>query len=311
MLLSHPEVFPGHPTAPNTMAAGYTIHIETGDAEPIRVGNKGRRVPEAVKLELRDTIQFWYERGIISPSQSPWSAPIVVAYKKDGSLRTCIDYRKLNNVTRKNAYALPNINDILQSLHGAKWFSSLDLASGYHQLPLSPNSRQKTAFTPPWGGLWEFNRAPFGLTSLPGQFSRLMAAVLHKAVGAYAQVFLDDMLIYSETFEEHLVHVEEVLKALGGAGLQIAHHKCALFRSSLKYTGQVVGTEGRSIDPAKLSAIAEMRVPRDKKDVKSVLGGMGYHRQFIRGYASIAEPLQKLLSADVPFEWGEGAAEGV
>ena len=157
----------------------------------------------------------------------------MAARKKDGSLRMCVDYRKLNDITRKDAYALPNINDILQQLHGAKWFSSFDLASGYHQVPLSPGSRQKTAFTAPWGGLWEFTRAPFGLSCLPGQFSRMMAAVLHLAIGVYAQVFLDDVLVYSATFEEHMEHVEKVLVSMEGAGLQIAHHKCELFRSRL------------------------------------------------------------------------------
>ena len=240
LLLSVPEVFPGNVKAPEAMKSGYEITSNTGDAPPVKVSNKGRKLPHCTLVELADTIRFWLERGIIVPSQSPWCAPVVVARKKDGSLRLCIDYRKLNAVTKKDAYQLPNVNDILQSLHGAMWFSSFDLASGYHQLELSPRSKEKTAFSPPWGGLFHFNRAPFGLTSLPGQFSRLMAAVLHKAIGSYAQVFLDDVLVFSTTFEEHLGHTKSVLQALKGAGLKIAHHKCELFKSKLKYIGELV-----------------------------------------------------------------------
>jgi Reverse transcriptase (RNA-dependent DNA polymerase) len=226
MLCARGAVLPLNPKAPAAIAPGFEIDIETGDAKPVRVSSKGRRFANAELDEMRERIAFWLKEGIVTPSTSPWCAPLVAARKKDGSLRLCVDFRGLNAVTQKDAFVLPRIDDILTQMDGAGYFSVMDLASGYHQVPLAAAARERTAFAPPWGGLYEFTRAPFGLSCLPGQFSRLMASVLHKALGAYAAVFLDDVVVYSKTFDEHLRHVDAILQMFEKAGLQISPSKC-------------------------------------------------------------------------------------
>ena len=304
--LRHADCFPGVAKAPAPIKPGRSIHIETGNAQPIKVGNKGRRWFHATTAEVRDTIRFWLAHGIVMPSQLPWSAPIVVARKKmvHCACVLTIANSMLSHAKMHTSCRVSRTVDLLSELLGAKIMSSIDMAPGYNQV-LSPGSKQNTAFTAPWGGLYEFDRAPFGLSCLPGQFSRLMAAVLHEDIGIYAQVFFDDVLNYSRSYAEHLLHVDQILSALEVAGLQIAPHKCEMFKTSLKYTGELVSTEGRACDPDQLSARSEMRVPASRAELQSVIGCFTYHRQFIKKFAVIAEPLHRLNQTGVAYERGE------
>jgi Reverse transcriptase (RNA-dependent DNA polymerase)/RNase H-like domain found in reverse transcriptase len=308
MLMQHAAVLPLNAKAPAAIAPGFEVEVQTGGAKPQKTSGKGRRFAQSELDEMRERIAFWLREGIITPSTSPWCAPLVAARKKDGSLRLCVDFRALNEVTQKDAFSLPRIDDILSQMSGAGYFSVMDLASGYHQIPLAPGAQEKTAFSPPWGGLYEFKRAPFGLSSLPGQFSRLMSAVLHEALGVYAAVFLDDVVIYSKNFKQHLKHVDRVLQLLERAGLQISPNKCEWFTQEVRYLGQVLSCGGRRPDEKKVEALAKMRAPTSNAELQTLLGGFGYHRQYIKDYAAVVEPLQRLLAFEGPWQddtWGE------
>jgi RNase H-like domain found in reverse transcriptase/Reverse transcriptase (RNA-dependent DNA polymerase) len=302
ILMKHGAVLPLNPKAPAAIAPGFEVEVQTGDAKPQKTSTKGRRFAQSELDEMRERIAFWLREGIITASTSPWCAPLVAARKKNGSLRLCVDFRALNEVTQKDAFALPRIDDILSQMTRAGYFSVMDLASGYHQIPLAASAQEKTAFSPPWGGLYEFKRAPFGLSSLPGQFSRLMAAVLHEALGVYAAVFLDDVVIYSRTFDQHLKHVDRVLQLLERAGLQISPSKCEWFTQEVWYLGQVLSCGGRRPDEKKVEALAKMRAPTSNSELHTLLGGFGYHRQYIKDSASVVEPLQRLLSVEGPWQ---------
>lgn len=204
-----------------------TLHqIDTGDAKPVKL--PPRRVPLHLQKEVADHIKQMQENGIIRPSCSPWAAPVVLVRKRDGSLRFCVDYRKLNELTRKDAYPLPRIDDALDSLNNACWFSTLDLASGYWQVEVDPKDRYKTAFITRQG-LFEFNVLSFGLCNSPSTFQRLMDLVLADLQWTTCLVYLDDIIVFGRTFQEHLVRLDGVLSKLRQANLKVKPSKCNLF----------------------------------------------------------------------------------
>ena len=236
--------------------------------------------------------------GAIRRSNSPWASPVVLVRKKDGSLRFCIDLRKLNARTVKDAYSLPCIEDALDSLNGACIFTSLDLKSGYWQVELDENSIPLTAFTVGPLGFYECVRMPFGLTNAPATFQRLMESCLGELHLDWCIIYLDDIIIFSKTPDEHIARLEGVFEKLAKAGLKLKPSKCEFFRSSLKYLGHIVSKDGIATDPRKIEAINKWPQPITVTDVHSFTGFTNYYRKFIKGYAKIARPLHELTSGD-------------
>ena len=252
---------------------------------------------------ISKNVQQMLEKQVIQPSQSPWASPVVLVRKKSGEMRFCIDYRLLNSVTIRDVYPLPHVQDILSSLGKAKFFSSLDLHSGYWQIPIAAKDRFKTAFATR-DGLYEFIKLPFGLTNAPSIFQRIMNQVLHGLTWRYCLVYLDDVLVFSETFEEHLVHLQAIFDRLGAANLKLRGDKCTFFAKELHYLGHIVSDKGLQVDPDKVRRVTDMPSCKDVEDVRVFLGLAGFYRRFIQRFAEIAAPLNKLLRKDVEWRWG-------
>ena len=234
------------------------------------------------------------EKKLIVPSNSPWTSPVVVVEKKNGKLRLCVDYRKLNNVTKKDSYPLPRIDDMLETLSGSTWFSSLDMASGFWQVEMKPEDREKTAFVTKYG-IYEFTVMPFGLCNAPATFQRLMDTVLQGILWHFVIVYIDDINIGSRTFSEHLEHLKQVFERLRNAGLKLNPEKCFFFEKKLVFLGHVVSNEGIQTDPDKIAAVKNFPIPRDVSQLRGFLGLASYYRRFIQNFSKIAEPLNKLL----------------
>lgn len=251
---------------------------------------------EAVRNHLRDLL----EAGVIRESESPFASPIVVIHKKNRDVRLCIDYRKLNLQTIKDAYALPNLEESFSALTGSCLFSVLDLKSGYYQIEMSEADKPKTAFVTPLG-FWEFNRMPQGVTNALSTFQRLMEKCMGDLHLKEVLVFLDDLIIFCDTLEEHERRLLRVLQRLQEYGLKLSPEKCKFFQTSVrKHLGHVVSVEGVETDPEKVSALKSWPVPKTLKELRSFLGFAGYYRRFIQGYAEIAKPLNDLTKGYTP-----------
>ena len=274
--------------------------IETGRHPPIK--QQPYRTPFAQREKIGQMIDDMKERGIVKPSTSPWASPVILVPKRDGTSRFCIDYRRLNAITTKDVYPLPRIDDILDTLGEAKYFSSLDLASGYWQVELAPDARQKSAFTT-HKVLFEFVRMPFGLCNAPATFHRVMQVVLAGLEWRSCFVYLDDILIASKTFEEHLDHLREVFDRLRKAGLRLKPKKCLLLRREVPYLGHVISKEGIRPDPAKTEKVHRFPTPVDETKVRQFLGLASYYRRFVPGFAQIAAPLHALTKKNAVFHW--------
>ncbi|XP_048084297.1 uncharacterized protein LOC125284405 [Alosa alosa] len=266
--------------------------IPTGDAAPIR--QRYRPVPPNLYNELRTLLRDMLEGGVIRESASPWASPVVLVKKKDQSWRFCVDYRKLNAVTHKDAYPLPRVEESLTSLKKAEWYSTLDLASGYWQVEVLPADKEKTAFATPLG-LYEFERMPFGLCNAPATFQRLMQHCLGGQVHEFLLIYLDDIILYSPDFSSHVGHLEQVFAKLHEHGLKLQPAKCRLFQRSVQYLGHVVTPGGVATDPEKTEAVRKWPTPTNIREVRSFLGFVGYYRRFILSFARRAGPLHALL----------------
>ena len=245
------------------------------------------------------------EQGIVRPSSSPWASPVVMVKKKDGTLRFCIDFRKLNDVTIKDAHPLPRIDDTLEALKGAKYFSTLDLKSGYWQVPIKEEHRWKTAFRTSSGQLYKFNRLLFGLCNALATFSRLMDNVLSGLSWEVCLYYLDDIIIFSRGWHEHLDRLRMVFSRLKEANLRLGPRKCTMARSSVTFLGHHVSEEGLHLDPRLLDSIRKIPIPTTITQVRSFLGLVGYYRRFIKGFLKIAAPLTRLLEKNRPFKWDD------
>ena len=268
-------------------------HIITDDDRPVKVPH--RRVPPQQWPEVRDCIQKSLDRGIIRESSSPYASPIVLVRKKYGKLRICVDYRRLNAKTHKDAYPLPRIDEALDVLKGAKYFCSLDLAHGFNQIPVRESNVEKTSFRTGTGGLYEYTRMPFGLCNSPSTFMRLMDKAFGDVNFQSLLVYIDDILVFGSDFEETLSRLKMVLCRLSKLNLKVKPEKCQLFREKVRYLGHIVTSQGTSPDPEKIRAIVEWKRPETLRDLRGFLGLSGYYRRFIPKYSEIANPLQSLL----------------
>lgn len=244
------------------------------------------------------------ETGLIVPSNSQWTSPVVVVEKKNGKKRLCVDYRKLNRVTKKDCYPLPRIDDMLETLQGSQWFSSLDLASGFWQVELDPKDREKTTFITRFG-TYEFTVMPFGLCNAPATFQRLMDTVLRDILWHFVVVYIDDINVGSKTFDEHLLHLEQVFIRLEQAGLKLSPEKCFFFKEELPFLGHVVSRKGIQTDPEKLRVIKEFPIPKDLTQLRGFIALASYYRKFVKNFSSIAEPLNRLLKKNTAYIWGK------
>ena len=259
------------------------------------------RLSDKEMTELRNQLDDLLESEFIRPSKSPWGAPVLFVSKKDSNLRMCVDYRALNRLTVKNSYPLPRIDDIFDQLKGAQFFTKIDLRSGYHQIRLDKNSIPYTAFRTRYGH-FEFLVLPFGLTNAPATFMNLMNDIFKEHLDVFVIVYLDDILIYSKTWKEHLEHIKTVLKILRKERLFGKISKCVFGVTEVEYLGHIISQDGIAVDPHKVTAVMEWPVPKNKQQVQSFLGLVNYYRRFIKGCSLIAKPLTE-LTKNVPFDW--------
>ena len=264
-----------------------------------------RRQNPAVRREEMTQVQQMLSSNVIRPSNNPWASPVVMVRKKDGSLRFCVDFRQLNAATVKDAHPLPRIDDLLDALHGAKWFSTLDLKSGYWQVPIAEQDKEKTEFRTNSGQLFEFNQVPFGLCNAPATFSRLMDRVLAGLHWETCLFYLDDIIVFSSTWEEHLARLCEVFERLRHAQLKLGATKCTFAAKEVSYLGHRVTEEGLLPDPSLLAAIRDIPPPTTATEVHSFLGLAGYYRRYVKGFAAIAAPLFALTRKEALFHWSE------
>ncbi|MES9884898.1 MAG: reverse transcriptase domain-containing protein [Sedimenticola sp.] len=263
-----------------------------------------RRLPQMQKKVVEKELQAMLEKDIIEPGTGPWAAPIVLVTKKDGSVRFCIDYRKLNQVTRKDAYPLPRIDTSLESLGGSKWFSTLDLASGYWQSEMEDAAKPKTGFVT-HTGLFQFKVLPFGLCNAPATFERLMDLVLRGLHWKHCLCYLDDVIVFGSTFAEALQNLQLVFDRLRTANLKLKPSKCNLFQTELSFLGHVVSEEGIKCDPDKVDTILSWPIPKNVSEVRSFLGIIGYYRRFIPACSTLCSPLNDLLKKSARFTWSD------
>lgn len=277
-----------------------THQIDTGDAKPIR--QPPRSVPLAKRGEVERLIQEMQADKVIEPSSSPWSSPVVLVKKKDGSSRFCVDYRKLNEVTKKDSYPLPRIDDSLDTLSGSCWFSTLDLKSGYWQVGIDEKDREKTAFSV-GTGLWQFTVMPFGLCNAPATFERLMERVLKGLHWNTCLVYLDDIIVMGRTFEEHLQNLEQVFQRIAAAGLKLNPKKCSFLQTEVKYLGHKVSREGVHTDEEKIDTVRTWPRPKNLHELRSFLGLCTYYRRFVPKFATVAQSLHELTRKNQKFRW--------
>ncbi|KAJ9544987.1 hypothetical protein OSB04_024694 [Centaurea solstitialis] len=296
----YPEVFPEDLVSlPPDREIEFRIDLVPG-ATPIAKAPY-RLAPSELK-EMLAQLQELLDKGFILPSTSPWGAPVLFVKKKDGTMRMCIDYRELNKLTVKNKYPLPRIDDLFEQLQGAKFFSKIDLRSGYHQLKVREEDIPKTAFRTRYGH-YEFLVMSFGLTNAPAAFMDLMNRVCKPYLDNFVIVFIDDILIYSKTAEEHGEHLRKVLQMLKRERLYAKFSKCEFWLKEVQFLGHVVTQEGIKVDPTKIEAIKDWESPKSPSEVRSFLGLAGYYRRFIEHFSAIATPLTELTRKDVKFEW--------
>jgi len=295
-----PNVFSGSVFIPGR-ASHVTHHIDTGSSAPIR--QNPYRIPIAKQNEIHQHVEEMEAKGIIEQSNSAWSSPVVLVPKKDGTKRFCVDYRRLNKVTRKDAHPLPHMHDVLHSFHNASIFCSLDLKSGYWQVPMAEADKEKTAFVVPGKGLWQFTVMPFGLSNAVATFQRLMERVLSPFLGKGVLVYVDDVLVFSDSKENLYNLLCDVLNALQNAGLVLNESKCKWFQSSISFLGHIVSSNGLQQDPEKVNSVKNWPVPNCKRNIRSFLGLASYYRRFIPNFAKIAKPLHYLTSEHVEFNW--------
>jgi hypothetical protein len=300
-----PDVFlEDLPGMPPERKVEFAIELLPGTAP---ISKRAYRVSGPELVELKKQIDELSEKGYIQPSTSPWATPVLFMEKKDGTRRMCID-RALNEVKIKNKYPLPRIEDLFDQLRGANVFSKIDLRSGYHQLRIRPSDFPKTAFITKYG-LYEFTVMSFGLTNAPAFFMNLMNNVFMDYLDKFVVVFIDDILIYSQSEAKHMNHLKMVLQRLREHQLYAKLSKCKFWIDEVLFLGHIINKEGLVVDPKKVTDILNWKAPTDARGIKSFIGMAGYYRRFIEGFSKIAKPMTALLGNKVEFKWTQKCQE--
>lgn len=253
-----------------------------------------------LKKEEEEHLQELLQKGIIEPSSSEWASPPVLVRKKDGKLRYCIDYRKLNNVTIKDAFPIPKTESCLDTLRGSVYMSTLDMASGYYQVKLDEKDKHKTAFVTKYG-LFQYTKLPFGLCNSPATFSRVIQLVLQGLSWKECLAYLDDVIVLGTDFESHIQSLTKVFSRFQKYNLKLKPSKCQLLQTEVKFLGKIVCNNGISVNPDSIEAVKKWTPPRSKREVESFIGFTNYHRDHIKNFAEIAEPLHQLTGASKIF----------
>lgn len=302
LLQQYSDVFPEELPAglPPSREVDHRIELLPGAVPPSR---PTYRLSASELAELKKQLEELLAAGFIQHSKSPFGAPILFVKKKDGSMRMCVDYRALNNLTIKNSYPLPRVDELFDRLQGARYFSKIDLRSGYHQIRIATEDVPKTAFRTRYGH-FEFLVLPFGLTNAPATFMHLMHQTFRPYLDRFVLVFLDDILIYSKTLEEHTRHVQQVLELLRTEKLYAKLSKCEFFRTEVEFLGHHVGRDGIRMMEDKVQAVRDWPPAKRVTDVRAFLGTAGYYRRFIKDFSKISAPLTELTKESVKFEWG-------
>ena len=271
-------------------------HTILTNEEPVLI--KPYRQPVNLESKIDEAIKNLEENGIIRRCNSAWNAPLVCIWKKEKKdIRLCLDFRALNKVTERNAFPMPNIEDMLDTLNGSKYFSSIDLGSAYYQVELEEDSKKKTAFSTK-SGQYCFNRMPFGIAAAPATFQKLMTIVLGELNWKEAVVYMDDILIFAKTRREHKERLGKVLKRIREAGLRVNPEKCEFLRKEIKFLGHIINGEGIQTDSKKIEAITEYEKPKCIKKLRSFLGVCNYYRKFIKDYSKLARNLESLCGSN-------------
>lgn len=255
------------------------------------------RVPVRWQSALQEEIDNLLELGVIRPSESPWASPVVCVRKKDGKIRMCTDFRRLNSVTKDDAYPFPHTEELIEKAAAGRWCTTLDLSKGYYQVPIAPTDIEKTAFITT-AGKFEYTVMPFGLKNAPSVFQRLMDKVLKDC--PFASAYIDDVVITSSTWEEHLSHIRQTLQALQAAHLTVKLVKCCFAAAQIQFLGHLVGRGDIRPQRLKTLAVREYKQPKTKKDIRVFLGMAGYYRRFMPNFASVTAPISKLLKKGHP-----------
>jgi hypothetical protein len=283
VVCEYPNVFPEElPGMPPDRDIEFSIELLPGTAP---ISKRPYRMDVKDIIELKKQIEELLEKGFIHPSSSPWGALVLFVSKKDGSRRMCVDYRSLNEVTIKNKYPLPRIEDLFDQMKGAKIFSKIDLRSGYHQLKIRAEDVPKTAFTTRYG-LYEFLVKLFGLTNALAYFMNMMNKVFMEYLDQFVVVFIEDILVYSPNEEIHEDHLRLVLQKLRDNQLYAKFSKCDFWLKKVAFLGHIVTDCGIKVDPGMISEILNWKKPKDASKIKSFLGLVGYYRRFIEGFLS-------------------------
>ncbi len=304
VLLQHAAVF--GPLPPAGAAVPPMVIELTDGAAPAAL--PPRRLSPPLQAVVQDTVDEWLDLGIIRPSISPYSSPLVLVRKKDGSYRACVDYRVLNRATVDIRFPLQNTKSVLERMAGYRVFGTLDLRSGFHQMPLAEDSQDYTAFSTP-AGLFSFCRVQFGLKNGPAYFQWTMSRVLNGLIGHVCEVYIDDIIIYAHTMEEFCVRLGEVLQRLGDFRLRVKGPKCCFGLGAVEYLGHVVDGVGVSLSESRKQGLRDIQVPKTSKQLKSFLGMASYFRTFVKDFALVAKPLHHLCSDKTVFEWSDAAQQ--
>jgi hypothetical protein len=296
VLTEFEQVFAEPQGLPPARQFDHAIPLVPG-AKPVNL--RPYRYSPAQKDEIERQIAEMLRQGIIQPSCSPFASPVLLVQKKDLSWRFCIDYRHLNFITIKNRFLMPIIEELIDELAGAKWFTSLDLRAGYHQIWMKPEDEAKTAFKSHHGH-YEFKVMSFGLTGAPATFQNTMNTVLAPLLRKGVLVFID---VYSKTLEEHVSLLRQVLSLLDQHQLKVKRNKCTFAQPKLVYLGHVIGADGVAADPKNISTVQRWATPSNVKEVRGFLGLAGYYRKFVKNFGQISRPLTELLRKDRGFQW--------